>query len=434
MQNKELTKWLEVADSIAQAKKKLPYHINVIDELHINENAHTRILTKLLQQQEGDCYPILESFLHYLQVKLGQNVDWFVCRPTIEAGKSYIDALIRDRDETGRNYAIIIENKIYWAVDQDKQIERYVEFISTGAEKIDLNHIYVIYLTSDGDKEIENYSFTSQVRVMLDYKNKEETGRFILMNYKYDILPWLKKEVLPNCRVKEEYLQSALRQYIDFLEGMFGLRTRSEAINKEIKHIIYQGMDMMSNDSVTAKYRKIGKTIKSLEAVLTELDNEKRQLRSILMDKVVTPFEEITKGFFEKELPSRVISISNALKKEGKDYFFFYFDGWGWEIHFEWYPFTVGALLNNSLSLHFHVEGKRKSMWNTIFQDPEFRKVLKTIGVMSKEKGNGLFLKSYDLPKSFADMNQNERISFLTNVYEEIVPLIPIIDRIIRTS
>ena len=30
-----------------ELKQELPYHINVIDELHINENAHSRILTQL---------------------------------------------------------------------------------------------------------------------------------------------------------------------------------------------------------------------------------------------------------------------------------------------------------------------------------------------------------------------------------------------------
>ncbi|MDR0765880.1 MAG: hypothetical protein LBF09_02950, partial [Odoribacteraceae bacterium] len=33
-----------------KAASKLVYHINVIDELHANENAHSRILAKLLQQ------------------------------------------------------------------------------------------------------------------------------------------------------------------------------------------------------------------------------------------------------------------------------------------------------------------------------------------------------------------------------------------------
>ena len=29
---------------VSQEKLKLPYHLNVIDELHINENGHSRIL------------------------------------------------------------------------------------------------------------------------------------------------------------------------------------------------------------------------------------------------------------------------------------------------------------------------------------------------------------------------------------------------------
>ena len=33
---------------IVEEKRKLPYNINIIDELHINENAHSRILCKLL--------------------------------------------------------------------------------------------------------------------------------------------------------------------------------------------------------------------------------------------------------------------------------------------------------------------------------------------------------------------------------------------------
>ena len=42
-------------------KQRLPYHLNVIDELHINENAHSRILCKLLQyQSENGKYEFLE--------------------------------------------------------------------------------------------------------------------------------------------------------------------------------------------------------------------------------------------------------------------------------------------------------------------------------------------------------------------------------------
>ena len=54
-----------INDFVNAKKKNLPYNINVIDELHANENAHSRILQKLLQYQDGFYrYRILESLLH----------------------------------------------------------------------------------------------------------------------------------------------------------------------------------------------------------------------------------------------------------------------------------------------------------------------------------------------------------------------------------
>ena len=41
----------------------LPFHFNVIDELHANENAHSRILQKLLLYKRKNEYPFLLSFL-----------------------------------------------------------------------------------------------------------------------------------------------------------------------------------------------------------------------------------------------------------------------------------------------------------------------------------------------------------------------------------
>ncbi|NHB69604.1 hypothetical protein [Perlabentimonas gracilis] len=47
--------------------EQLPYHINIIDELRANENAHSRILIKLLKFNKNKIdYPILKSFLEFL--------------------------------------------------------------------------------------------------------------------------------------------------------------------------------------------------------------------------------------------------------------------------------------------------------------------------------------------------------------------------------
>ena len=49
-------------------KLKLPYHLNIIDELHINENGHSRILMRLFcyRNDKGD-YEFLKSFINYIQ-------------------------------------------------------------------------------------------------------------------------------------------------------------------------------------------------------------------------------------------------------------------------------------------------------------------------------------------------------------------------------
>ena len=51
----EYVRLLDFADTFKERQRsersRLPYQLNVIDELHINENAHSRILLKLLQYQ-----------------------------------------------------------------------------------------------------------------------------------------------------------------------------------------------------------------------------------------------------------------------------------------------------------------------------------------------------------------------------------------------
>ena len=95
---------------------KIPYKINLVEILGANENSHTNILAEILRYCRNGSYPFLRSFLNSIIV--GE------VRPQIENPKivtqiKYIDALIY---EVGK-YAIIVENKINWATDQEKHIE-----------------------------------------------------------------------------------------------------------------------------------------------------------------------------------------------------------------------------------------------------------------------------------------------------------------------
>jgi hypothetical protein len=104
-------------------KDCLPYHINLIDELHADENAHSRIFAKLLRYKVNDKLPFLEKFLY--------DVCGFkqtVVKPKVKKVDSCgrIDIPIFDD-----NYVVVIENKVIdKAPDQNNinggQLARYI--------------------------------------------------------------------------------------------------------------------------------------------------------------------------------------------------------------------------------------------------------------------------------------------------------------------
>ncbi|MDR1090731.1 MAG: PD-(D/E)XK nuclease family protein [Prevotella sp.] len=214
-----------------RGKSRQPYHINLIDELHphsrrnLSENAHSRILAKLLQQKSPDGkFEILENFVRYLTEERSAafgNIK--VEKPVITLEKAHIDLCIREKD-----YAIIIENKANYAPDQEKQLERYIDTVH---EKfcIGIERIFVIYLAHD-DKFPDDQTLGK-------YKGIIE-GRFSKISFREDVLPWLSDRVLPNVRLKDEHLSSALQQYTDYLKGMFNLRETDKIMNKELQEYI----------------------------------------------------------------------------------------------------------------------------------------------------------------------------------------------------
>lgn len=216
---------------LEKKKHKMPFHLNVIDELHANENAHSRILIKLLQyQSKGKEYLFLLSFMFMLSSHCQQfSHQHQITKPHISGQEDHIDALIEEKGK----YAIIIENKIHWAPDQKQQLDRYIDSIKEhGFKKTDRN-VYVVYLTRDGNKIVDEKSF-SKAKAFLEYKDEKDPGRYITLNYKDDILPWLKKEVLPSCEEDNPILISALEQYVDHLDGMFNLRKEEQKMNNSI--------------------------------------------------------------------------------------------------------------------------------------------------------------------------------------------------------
>jgi hypothetical protein len=259
-----LSKFKEAGE---KTKSKQPCHINVIDELHANENAHSRILAKLLQQKtpENDRFEILESFVRYLKKKFGTFGNISVESPEITQETERIDLWIRDR-----NYAVIVENKIHWASDQETQIERYIE--TTRSYGFAEKPIYVVYLSPTCDKKPDVQSWGKY------FDSEIYRERYLILSFREDIRLWLEDDVLPNVRIKDVYLKSAIEQYIDHLKGMFDLREIDKQINMELQEFIKKelGLSGIPQENVAklvAKQEELSKVNNQLQ--LLKDDNEK---------------------------------------------------------------------------------------------------------------------------------------------------------------
>lgn len=227
-------------------KRSLPYHLNVIDELHINENAHSRILCKLLQyQSEIGKYEFLESLIRFIVNKDKHNGSFskiVIKNPEITQEKERIDLWVKDKD-----YAIIIENKVCDANDQEAQIARYI--LKTRACRYSDDKIYVIYMPSTGEKEASEQTWidVSNPQKPQDLKGAFQ-DRYVKLSFREDILIWLKECVLPNIRYKDKYLHSAISQYIDFLDGIYSLRTIEKQMNMELDKFFTSQLNLQGKD------------------------------------------------------------------------------------------------------------------------------------------------------------------------------------------
>lgn len=395
-----------------------------MEELHANENTHTRILLKLLsyKDKENGQYTILTSFLHLLSC-YNYEVPTLFEKPKISFGKDFIDGTIIASGTSGEKFGIIIENKIYGAKDQYKQIERYIE--SVHKQGILYENIFVIYLTSDGYKKIEDCSLTSEARKLLNMTDSSN-GRFIPMNYRNDILPWLQNNILPNCKLKEEYLLSAIQQYIDYLEGIFGIRKTNKKINDVMKEILFEKMGLNNTSKIREKYNAILKAQNSLENLKSILS---REINTIRID-IYKDFEDITTSYFESLYnKSRKVGIKNI----DKNYLFIHYQEWGWRVHFEWTPFDINKLINeNAYTLNLHTEDKYQSFKEVLLNNEEFIQTVKQInGITNINDKVTVFRKVYQAEKTFAEMTHEEQKAFLEKAYKDVTPMIPIIDRLL---
>ena len=410
--------WINFAEELSKIREKerqkLPYNFNLIDELHANENAHTRILLKLLSYNISEEYVFLKSFITMM---CEHNPDLAfpstqINKPRIDFNKENIDGLIEEPSK----YAIIIENKINWATDQNLQLARYVDTVKRHG--IPNRNIFVIYLTLDGSKKVSSNSLPNSLRDELKNGN-----RFIKMNYRDDILPWLKHSILPEIKIKEHLIESGIRQYIDYLEGRLCLRRSEEPIktimNKTINEKLLQGK------TTCEQWQILNSSIKNLESLLQDFHNASDEIKRPIIDSLDT----ITKNAFSDTL------TNNQIQENG-GYYQIFLNGIDRNIHFEWCPLSDNYLFNQPhyrMALHVEGDSNNLNMLKLARIDELRNKAEEYEFFLPFNEGRGVdaIFKEYSTPNNtpFAALDESNKTKFLESCYEEIKALKGIIER-----
>lgn len=190
-------------------------HFNVFETLRLSgreTGLHTPFLASLLDPGGAHCQGRLffDDFLvHILGVSYQLN-KYHDIQVFEEYHTPYgqIDILIKYK--AGRQQqAIVIENKIY-AGDQEKQLQRYHNFLS-GTLRLPEEHFLLIYLCPFRCPPSIPHSISKE-----DYQRLKENGVLRELGYREDISPMLERKIP---EIKAPVVTQTVRQYIRTLKA-----------------------------------------------------------------------------------------------------------------------------------------------------------------------------------------------------------------------
>lgn len=347
---------------ICEAYREQPQCLNFFDDVNLNENAHTKILKKIFSYRDSHHRHIfLEDWLHRFLPK-DKDKYFSQCHFKIMHQEMYIDLIIECFTSDGkRDFAIIIENKCCGALDGINQAGRYICLLcKTGCKNRNLNpgnpekyklcerqaglHFY--YLTQDDKKQISETSLSQEA-----VKALEDDG-FRGINYKDDILPWLKQLPIP---AFETLFYCTVQNYIIYLtfwltpEEKPGARYLNELFDLIKKTDFEKELQTLTCDETTLKFLYMALKDKTDEEKIEKMRQKVYQmLCEIYCDELFSL--ELFKGF-EK------IKISGDCdKKETVT------------------PFEAIFRLNDQLNIHAQPLSKdRKSYGKLFFKDKSGR-------------------------------------------------------------
>lgn len=275
-------------------KRKIPYRLNLLDDLTTNENAHNKFLIRLLQYK-----PAFINFISYIN---NSSPSFFfdvnvIDKPIFTYEKMRIDGLIKENNK----FAIIIENKIHSAVEQEQQIGRYIDKCRYIGFKVD--QIFILYLTKS-----ENDIHSS--KTWGSYKQEDFYYRYCKLSYKTEILNWL-ESYLKDLAPIEKFVKSAAIQYIDHLKHFFNSKEIYSDMNSEIQNFLTSELNLGVDKA---------KNIEVVNTTIKEINELNAQLKELAKNSTNDFFKELRKNIDEKlnfEDDQKFILLNSSFLKTG---------------------------------------------------------------------------------------------------------------------
>lgn len=417
---------------------KTGFNFNILSEQcgNIVENSHTNILMRILQYRNRYGYAFLEDFISLAGFDISiaaEEVMFCTEYQGKTVGQGRIDGLIWQKD----NFAIIIENKINHAGNEDRQVARYVETVLNDriAGK---DNIFVVFLTRDGIEVPDNDSklYLKDCGICEVIDDKEVSGpRYFACSFSEHIYNWLRDSVQPMIPQKDVVMNAGVIQYVDYLDGMLGYKAESYTMLQVCgkwfdENVQIVGDVAKQNDSLYKFYQKLPAdkpankpTNISPEAKLKSdctnmlknvIDRKNEQLMSLLLTA--------TKDYFTSgQIP--------AIKEYHLNHHFTYYyitirdKKWPQGFNFGWYPLGMKRLCKEKqLTLSFNFN--RKQLDRTLEHE------INGLGFCYNEKSR-TYKKEITVSESdpFLYMTEEAKRKFLESTYKKYV--IPVIEKVI---
>ena len=437
---KDIVRWAKALEG-QRGKSKCATPYNVFTAWQMSENDHTKMLLALFRYQNAQGrYPLLNSFLNRFakgrdkMIHYQNPSDVCICfnpRYDKDDKHSYIDGLITFAAK-GKRIAVIIENKIFDAPDQDGQIRRYISHM-TQDERIEKENVWVFYLTGSGVKDVSENSYNP-----CDEDDAAYIGRrFVALNYSGDIIQWLKNDVL-DLRVYPEALTSVVRSYVESLEKDVLCEDDTDAwretqlCNTLLGHHNLKKLDERDFDSLyflrdeVQKIRKEGTC--GDEQEMTAVNNLYGVIRSVIRDVELLAFdefetqtEEILNDIWKRELKqikgARWVAKHRGL---GGNWGFVQVgltEEWG-TAHLEWTSIKAKSMFcETEYQLELHVEGDKNlaEHWRTEFSQNAI--MLPKNCEKGRKQTSRIVRYKIQTAKPIATMSKKELTVFLTKLY-----------------